>query len=361
MANNGGLYGGGGGSQANGGDGLIVVTYTPVNVATGIGILGALVCAAALAVTNPALGSVAVGPVHTSASLVATSTATGTGLVGPVTASGTISPAGQDAANGVGVVGPVAASGMWTAKVNATGSAVAGPVLTSATWGITDPAVGTVVLAPPIAVGGLIATNPLAGSAAVIPFAQGAWTATVNASGSVLIGPVSAHGTLRPLGATLPVDARYYAAAGIRGFYAALPERPFHSAASLRSFYILDNPDVTPTLDTKDPRETVVLTLDATSGLAAGETLTGTPTVAVTVMAGNDPNASSMVTLPQVNAAPVTIKTLQGTVTIATGQCVQAVCANGVNGCMYLVAATCTTSNPDKTLTLKAILPVSSY
>lgn len=361
MANSGGQYGGGGGSQANGGDGLIVVTYTPVNVATGVGIIGALVCAAALAVTNPATGSATAGPVQPSASLVATNTATGTGVVGPVAGSGMITPAGQNPANGVGIVGPVAASGAWAAKVSATGSAVAGPVSASATWSITDPANGAVVLAPPVAAGGLTATNPLAGSAVIAPSAQGAWTALVSASSVVLVGPVGASGTLQPLGATLPADARYYAAMGVRGFYAALPERPFYSAASLRSFYILDDPDVTPTLDTKDPSEKVVLTLDATADLAAGETLTGTPTVSVVVMVGNDPNASSMVTLPQVNAAPVTIKTSRGTVTIATGQCVQAVCANGVNGSQYLVAATCTTSNPDKVLTLKGILPVSSY
>ena len=57
MANNGGQYGGGGGSQANGGDGLIVVTYTPVNVATGIGILGALVCVEGSQALQAALGS----------------------------------------------------------------------------------------------------------------------------------------------------------------------------------------------------------------------------------------------------------------------------------------------------------------
>lgn len=110
---------------------------------------------------------------------------------------------------------------------------------------------------------------------------------------------------------------------------------------------------MTTKLDTKDPRETVVLTLDATPELASGETLTGSPEVAVTMERGSDPDAESIITGATINNAPITGTSIQ------TGQCVQAIASGGLSGCWYLIAITCTTSNPEKVLTLKAILPVS--
>ena len=111
----------------------------------------------------------------------------------------------------------------------------------------------------------------------------------------------------------------------------------------------------------KDPRETRVITLDASAELETGETLTGTPSISITLTRGTDPNASSVVTSAQINASGLSILLENGTtVTIAIGHAVQAIITGGLDGVWYEIAITCATSNPDKVLTLKAILPVSA-
>jgi hypothetical protein len=105
----------------------------------------------------------------------------------------------------------------------------------------------------------------------------------------------------------------------------------------------------------KDPRESVVLTFDATLMLAAGETLTGTPSVQITTATGADATPSLQLNNVIVNSAPLSVAGK----TIAVGAAVQAVASAGGFGSQYLIAITCLTSNPNKTLVLKAMLPMS--
>jgi len=104
-----------------------------------------------------------------------------------------------------------------------------------------------------------------------------------------------------------------------------------------------------------------VLTFDASSDLAAGETLTGTPTIAITMQRGSDPGSADVVTEPEINTQQIIIPLADGTqATIAAGHGVQAIASTGLDGCWYLAAITCTTSNPEKVLTLKGVLKVSA-
>lgn len=107
----------------------------------------------------------------------------------------------------------------------------------------------------------------------------------------------------------------------------------------------------------KGPLETWVVTLDATPLLASGETLTGTPSVVITTQIGTDSSPSLVLSDVIVNSEAVTL--LNG-VTIAAGCAVQGVVTGGQFSSSYLINATVTTSNPDKTLTLQAILPMRS-
>ncbi|MGF6837087.1 hypothetical protein QF001_000954 [Paraburkholderia youngii] len=107
--------------------------------------------------------------------------------------------------------------------------------------------------------------------------------------------------------------------------------------------------------DWKDPRETVVLTFDATLMLASGETLTGTPTVQITTVSGSDATPSLVVANMTINAAALSFVGK----TIAVGAAVQAVASAGNFASQYLIAITCQTSNPNKVLVLKATLPMS--
>lgn len=112
---------------------------------------------------------------------------------------------------------------------------------------------------------------------------------------------------------------------------------------------------------TKDPGETVVLTFDATLALVNGETLTTIVSTTVRMIYGMDPDPSAVVNSPQINAAPVTITQPNAkTITIATAKGVQAIATGGLTNCGYLIAIECETSNPDKVLVLKGVLPVSS-
>ncbi|CDY79498.1 hypothetical protein BGLT_02279 [Caballeronia glathei] len=117
------------------------------------------------------------------------------------------------------------------------------------------------------------------------------------------------------------------------------------------------NFNLTPQLSLKDPRETVVITMDATAMLAPGETLTGTPEVSIKATAGADSTPSLVLSGVVINSVPLTL--LKGKA-IAIGAAVQAVCSAGTFGSQYWIAITCQTSNPNKILVLKAALPMSS-
>lgn len=187
-------------------------------------------------------------------------------------------------------------------------------------------------------------------------------------SAVTITGVAHLHATLGALAASLHVlppvpgyagDGHYYIALAARPFYATLPARPFYAAIRARPFYILSNPDMTPNFDTLDPRETLVLTLDASAELASGETLTAIETLTTTQQSGPTGTAPTL-SGQLINAQPVTLVVNGVPVTIAVGAAVQVVATGGTNGCRYLIAATCTTSNPDKVLTLKGVLPVSA-
>lgn len=108
------------------------------------------------------------------------------------------------------------------------------------------------------------------------------------------------------------------------------------------------------TVSTKDSRETVVLTVDATLELATSELLTIITNVDIEMVQGVDPGANNVISDSLILAADLV--TPDGT--IAAGKGVQAVATAGIAGMTYLIAFTCTTNNPDKTLVLKLILPV---
>lgn len=98
--------------------------------------------------------------------------------------------------------------------------------------------------------------------------------------------------------------------------------------------------------DIKDPAEKVVLTFDFSDGLAVGETLTGTPTVTVAMALGSDATPAALL-----NGAAA----LDGSEKMVLVP-VQA----GIDRCEYLIKVVVATSNAQKILTLKAVLPVNS-
>ena len=96
--------------------------------------------------------------------------------------------------------------------------------------------------------------------------------------------------------------------------------------------------------DQKDPNELIVLTFDFSPGLAAGETLTGTPTVTITTVLGVDATPSSV---------------LAGGNTLGVSNTAVLVPVKaGIDACDYDVVVRCATSNSAKTLVLGGILPV---
>jgi hypothetical protein len=114
-------------------------------------------------------------------------------------------------------------------------------------------------------------------------------------------------------------------------------------------------PQPPPQFPPKDPRESRILTLDATLDLPSGETLTGTPTVDITTIAGSDTTPSLQLTGVIVNSASLTVAGR----TIAAGSAVQAVASAGTFGSRYLIAIVFPTTNPNETLVLKSVLPMS--
>lgn len=210
------------------------------------------------------------------------------------------------------------------------------------------------------ALGGLLSSgtipfqnfNTLSGVSLLGPIGSGgAINASQSAAAASTFAPLACRGTI-PMGVlSLPADPLYYVQMPPRWFYAALTARPF---------YILSDPNMTPSFSPLDPRETEVLTFDASADLANEETLTTILATAITVQSGPPTSAPPTLTGQVVNGAPVTLMVNGKSITIATGCCVQVVGAGGVSGTQYLIAITCATTNPDKVLTLKGILPISA-
>ena len=96
--------------------------------------------------------------------------------------------------------------------------------------------------------------------------------------------------------------------------------------------------------DIKDPAESVQLTFNMQPGLAATETLAGSPTVNINVIEGTDANPSLLL-----NGVPGFDSTSTQVIQPVTG---------GTNGCEYQFVVTCGTTNVKKVLTLVAALPV---
>lgn len=174
------------------------------------------------------------------------------------------------------------------------------------------------------------------------------------------LGPLDTSITVQPPPAGYAADGGYYVALAARPFYASLDLRPFYAAARARSFYVLSNPDMTPNFDTMDPRETQVLTFDATADLASGETLTEIKQITATLQFGVGGSVLPTLTGQVINGTPVTVEVNGKAITIATACAVQVIASGGVSGCGYLISVTCATSNPDKVLVLKGVLPVSA-
>lgn len=97
---------------------------------------------------------------------------------------------------------------------------------------------------------------------------------------------------------------------------------------------------------TKHPQAKNVLTFDFSLGLAAGETLTGTPTVTVETLFGTD-------------AAPAAL--LNGSAVLSTDALSVLVPVKaGVDGVQYKITVVVGTSNTLKTLAMTAALAVRS-
>lgn len=341
----GGLYGGGGGS-AKGAQGVIRIEYTPA----------------------------APGPISGAADLgfTASATASATGsLIGSavlaIAASAVIAAAGA-------LSGSANLSTTATGVLRATGALLGNADLVYTATGVASSGVGVHGTADLVfttaatiqAAGELSGYSGLAFTASGTPSASGALAGPANLTFTTS-GDLTAFGVLsgdadisfaaqaKPTQG-YPPDPRYFVQLAPRPFYAAIESRPFLAQLSARTFYILSDPNMTPTFDTKDPRETVVLTFDASADLADGETLTAVNNVDVTMMRGSDPDASAIVSEEVINPSQITV----GSATIAAGHGVQAIASAGLTGCWYLIAITCATSNSNKILTLKGILQVSS-
>lgn len=101
------------------------------------------------------------------------------------------------------------------------------------------------------------------------------------------------------------------------------------------------------TFDQKLPTESLILTFDFTDGLAAGETLAGTPTITFATVLGSDASPGSLA-----NGAAALDPTQKQVLVPVTG---------GLDQNDYAVTATCGTTNAKKTLSLVGRLPVRSY
>ncbi len=117
---------------------------------------------------------------------------------------------------------------------------------------------------------------------------------------------------------------------------------------------------MTAMFDCKYPTETRVITLNAAADLATGETLTAIATTTITAVRGSDPSMTLTATQASINASQFTIATSQGqSVTVPAESAVQAVVSGGLDGVWYQVEFLCATTNPNKTVSLSGIVPVS--
>lgn len=98
------------------------------------------------------------------------------------------------------------------------------------------------------------------------------------------------------------------------------------------------------TFQPKAPGELVALTYVFGNGLAPGETLTSSISVAVVVQQGTDPNPGAIL-----NGGPGLDSTTTQVIVPVQG---------GINNTVYEITVTVATSNAKKTLVLSAALPV---
>jgi len=101
---------------------------------------------------------------------------------------------------------------------------------------------------------------------------------------------------------------------------------------------------MTPFPDTLAPAEKRVLTFDFSADLAISETLTGNPTVAITLLSGVDPT-------------PATLANGAAAQDVSQKMILVPVQANNVD-CDYAIKVTSTTSNPLKVLVLIGTLKI---
>lgn len=101
---------------------------------------------------------------------------------------------------------------------------------------------------------------------------------------------------------------------------------------------------LTDRFDAKHPTALNVLTYDFNAQLAAGDTLTGSPTVTISVNYGTDPSPNGVLN----GAANVDV----------TGKLVLVPVKAGVDGCDYLITVSCASTNSQKAPAMNAILPV---
>ena len=114
------------------------------------------------------------------------------------------------------------------------------------------------------------------------------------------------------------------------------------------------------TFDYKNPLETRVITIDVSPDLAVGETLTSIISTSISVVRGGDAIITLIVSNPAINPTSFSIINTNGVnVTIAASTAVQAVVSGGLDGVWYQLTFLCTTSNPNKTIAVTGILPVS--
>lgn len=343
------------------------------NSATIGGTLGALACAATMSAALAASVTAGIGANATAATTSATDAAGVTGALGSLatTAHGngmqtaavaglfggmdsSLTSAQLQALAASADFGPLSSSltvsaitGTDTVAIDSALGALSSSLTVTAQAGVNTAAIGATL--PPLGASGTVSTLASAATASAIgPLASRLVTTAVGvAQIHVSLGPLVSDLTTGTAAATLPVDENYIVTLPARAFYAALPAR---------NFYVLDTLSMTGSFETKDPRETVVLTFDASDGLASGETLTDIASTDVTMASGTDPNAANIIANPQINTSPITVNGKM----LPTGTAVQAEAVGGVNPARYLIAITCNTSNPDKVLTIKGILPVSS-
>ena len=114
------------------------------------------------------------------------------------------------------------------------------------------------------------------------------------------------------------------------------------------------------TFDYKNPLETRVITINSSPDLAAGETLTAITSTTISVVKGVDPAITLTVAQAAINVQSFTIMNSSGvSVTVPVSTAVQAVVSGGLDGVWYQLTFLCTTSNPNKTIAVTGILPVS--